>query len=59
MDKDPQNLGTDVVQLLVTEDVAREIERKVLLPFGLSLSGRMLFSADDLPTYVIDIGDKT
>lgn len=48
----------DIVQLLVTESVLRAIEENFLKPAGLSLSGRIKFSEDDLPTYIIDIGER-
>lgn len=43
----------DVVQIIMDESVAREFERSILVRRGLKLSIPLVFSADDLPSYII------
>jgi hypothetical protein len=44
----------DTVQVLMTETMARAFERHVLGVRG-SLAGPLLFSTDDVPTYIIGV----
>jgi hypothetical protein len=50
----------DVVQVLMTEEMARRFEARCLgrenTKGDTSLSPPLKFSEDDLPTYIIDIG---
>jgi hypothetical protein len=48
----------DMVAILMTEKVAREYERTFLLPRRLDLAGPLLFTEDDVPTYIIGIQTK-
>jgi hypothetical protein len=50
----PQAAGEDVVQVLMTENLARRFEKTVLAPRAY-LAGPLLFSEDDLPTYIIGV----
>lgn len=50
--------GADVVQVLMTEDMARVFERRCLGQHTVGetrLSPPLVFSADDLPTYIIEV----
>ncbi len=49
---DPQ----DIVQVLMTEKMARLFEERVLnVDEGFKLAGPLIFSDDDLPTYIIEV----
>jgi hypothetical protein len=43
------------VQVLMNEDTARLFERECLRPRRMELTGPLLFSDDDLPTYIIGV----
>jgi len=44
------------VQIILTEEWARMIEKQLMQPRDLHLAGPVVFSDDDLPTYIIGIG---
>lgn len=51
--------GSDVVQVLMTEEMARRFERHCLganTRGWTQLSPPLLFSKDDVPTYIIQVG---
>ena len=43
----------DLVQILLPESIARQIEAEYLKPRRIELAGPLLFSEDDLPSYTI------
>lgn len=51
----------DMVQVLMTEEMARRFEQRVLGKGNTRghtyLSGPLTFSEDDLPTYIIGVGE--
>lgn len=57
----PKGVGNiknrDMVSILVTEEMARNIEYFVLKRNNLHLAGPMIFSDDDVPSYIIGIGE--
>jgi len=46
----------DIVNVTVSEEWARQFERELLIPRGLHLAGPILFSDDDVPSYIIGFG---
>jgi hypothetical protein len=44
----------DVIQVLMSEQMARQFESSMLWP-NAELAGPMVFSEDDVPTYIIGV----
>lgn len=57
----PKPEPNDVVQVMMTETMARNFEKRCLGKGNTRghtyLSGPLLFSDDDLPTYIIGVGE--
>lgn len=55
----PRPAPSDIVQVLMSEEMARRFEARCLGPTNTrgntSLAGPLLFGEDDLPTYIIDV----